>query len=164
MPISAVMHKVDRAKIHLDALSQLVESWEKSHFDAIFMKDDVDAGEYIVELRPPDFDFTMALVAGDFVCCLRSSLDHLTWQLFSAANPSETVPKRICFPIIETSSVDTQTFFVKSTFGISEEAIALIRSLQPYQVGGTYNTHFLWILNTIWNIDKHRHIPMHSAV
>jgi hypothetical protein len=38
------------------------------------------------------------------------------------------------------------------------------RSRQQYQGGDPYKRKYLWILNTLWNIDKHRHIPLHSAV
>jgi hypothetical protein len=161
-PISEIMHKVDRAKEHLDALDEAIEIWRGSHANSVFTEDNVECGEYVVELRPPNPDIRIALIAGDFICCLRSSLDHLTWQLAATINPNPS--KKICFPIIGENTIDNQVLFTKSTFGIPEEALITIRSLQPYQGGDTYKRKYLWILHTLWNIDKHRHIPLHSAV
>jgi hypothetical protein len=157
------MHKVSRAKVHLDALSQFIKDWDELHSKSFSTQDDVESGEYIIEIRPPDLDVRGALIAGDFVSCLRSSLDHLAWQL--AAKAINGPPsKRICFPIFGENTIDSQIAFTKSTFGIPEEAVAIIRSLQPYQSGNSYKLHYLWILNALWNIDKHRHIPFHSMI
>jgi hypothetical protein len=166
MPIKGLMRKIDRAKVHLDALSQAVESWRKTQTDCLFFQDDIERGEHIIEFRPPisDKDVEMALIAGDFVCCLRASLDHLAWQLAASANPGTVPSKRIAFPIIGENTLDTQIAFTKMTFGIPEEAVYTIRSLQPYHGGDAYRHKFLWILNTLWNIDKHRSIAMHSLV
>ena len=156
------MHKLDRAKVHLDALDESVKIWAESQTNSSSSQDDAERGEYIVELRPPAPDIRIALIAGDFICCLRSSLDHLAYQLAATVNPNPS--RRICFPIYGENTLDHQVSFTKSTFGIPEQAIVTIRSLQPYQGGDTYKRKYLWILNTLWNIDKHRHIPLHSAV
>jgi hypothetical protein len=161
MPISAVMHKVDRAKVHLDALTEAVEAWKKSQSTSFSDYDNLERGEYVVELRPPNVDIRTALIAGDFICCLRSSLDHLAWQLAATGSGN---PNKVSFPMIGVDNPDNQRLFIKSTIGIPEEALVTIRSLQPYQVGDKYKRKYLWILHTLWNIDKHRHIPMHSAV
>jgi hypothetical protein len=79
-PISAVMHKINRAKVHLDAPSEFVKSWSESAAKSISTHDDLERGEYIVEIIPLELDLRGALIAGDFICCLRSSLDHLAWQ------------------------------------------------------------------------------------
>lgn len=162
-PISTVMHKVNRAKVHLDALNEFIKSWRESHLQGIHEHDDFERREYVVELRPPFSDLREgALIAGDFICCLRSSLDHLAWQLAATVTPEPS--KRICFPIHGENTLDSQLLFTKSVFGIPDEAVAVIRSLQPYQGGSEYKFHFLWILHALWNIDKHRHIPLHASV
>ncbi len=165
-PVESVLYKVNRAKFHLDNLRGLIEEWRKSHLQSVQASENSETGEYVVEIRPPLAELDFALVAGDFICCLRSALDHLTWQMYVAANPNskDGVPKRISFPVYENNSEDIQKAFVHCTFGLPEEAIALIRSLQPYQYKDSHRFHQLWILNTLWSIDKHRQIPMHSAV
>lgn len=154
-------HKIERAKIHLDALDQAIKVWQTSQAEAFSSYDDVERGEYVVEIRPPDTDVSYALLAGDFISCLRASLDHLVWQIAAMRG---TPNKRICFPIYGENIMETQISITKATFGIPDEAAAVIRSFQPYNAGNAYKLHYLWILNTLWNIDKHRHIPLHSAV
>src|ERR1035437_10153615 len=154
-------HKIERAKVHLDALDQAIKAWQKSQPEAFSSYDDVERGEYVVEILPPDTDVSFALLAGDFVSCLRASLDHLVWHIAATRG---TPNKRICFPIYGETSMEAQISITKSTLGIPDEAAAVIRSFQPYNAGDAYKLHYLWILNTLWNIDKHRHIPLHSAV
>jgi hypothetical protein len=161
-PIKGLMFKIARAKVHLDALSEAVELWRESQAKAPSAYDDLERGEHIIEFRPPDLDIRVALIAGDFISCLRSSLDHLAWQL-AATNKAEP-SNRICFPILAENTLDSQLAFTKATFGIPDEAIITIRSLQPYHGGKSYKDRYLWILNTLWNIDKHRHIPLNYTV
>lgn len=161
-PIKGIMYKVERAEVHLNALSEAVEAWREKHADSLIPPDDLEGREYVVEIRPPDADIRLALIAGDFVCCLRSALDHLAWQLAATVNPDP--PKRICFPIYGENTLDTQYAFAKATHDIPEEAIVTIRSLQPYHGGDAYKSKYLWILHALWNIDKHRHIPLHAFV
>ena len=81
-----------------------------------------------IELEDPPFE--AALIAGDFICCLRSSLDYLAWQLAVITTPIPS--KRVCFPIYGENTPDNQVSIAKSTFGIPEPAISLIKSFQPY--------------------------------
>lgn len=74
--------KIHWAKKHLDALHEHVGVLAKkvdSH--NIFTYDDLEASEYVVKIVLDPADFDAALIAGDFVSCLRSSLDYLAWQL-----------------------------------------------------------------------------------
>src|SRR5262249_24096931 len=149
------------AKVHLDALRDGIEQWKKSHANTISGYDDVERAEYVIEIRPPDTgDVELALIAGDFICCLRSSLDQLAWQL---ASQSGRQSNRICFPIFGQDSLETQISIAKATFGIPDGAVTLMRQLQPYHHGDSFKTHCLWILHTLWNVDKHRHITMYST-
>ena len=98
---------------------------------------------------------------GDFISCLRSALDHLAWQLASiAGNPT----RETCFPIRHDNTVEAQAAIAKATFGFPEEAITLIKYLQPYHHGDAYKLKHLWRLHKLWNIDKHHFIAMHSTV
>jgi hypothetical protein len=155
--------KVGRAKKHLDTLEPLVKRFEESQPYKIFQEVNAEAGEYILhvlmpEIQPPD----LALIAGDFVNCLRSALDQLTWQL--ALLTTKKPSSEIQFPIIEKDSPDAQARIARITFGIPDEAITVMKSLQPYKGGNAYRSNPLWILNKLWNIDKHRAIISHSSV
>jgi hypothetical protein len=108
---------------------------------------------------PPPFE--LALVAADFVSCLRSALDHLVWQLGDIASKE---CRRLAFPIFRENSVDVQVLIARQTYVIAEPAICLIKKLQPYNSGNAYKTNPLWILNELWIIDKHRPITLHSGI
>jgi hypothetical protein len=105
------------------------------------------------------------LTVGDFVCRLRACLDHLAWQLAALTCDEGSQPgSHICFPIAEKDSLDTQLKIVKSTYGIPDDAVAVMKSFQPYHAGDMYKTSHLWRLNKLWNIDKHRHIGHHAVI
>lgn len=163
--------KLRWAKSHLDLLSDKISVYTKAHKQVTETKDDTENGWYLIRteivctnptINSDDLIFDICLIAGDFVANLRACLDHLAWQLalHSGDNPS----RDICFPICEKDSLDTQLRIVKSTYGIPEEAIAIMKSLQPYHAGDAYQSTHLWRLNKLWNIDKHRHITSHAMV
>lgn len=154
------------AKKHLDFLDDQLRLFEKVQSEKLTVttEDDLQNGFYIVSakfLTNPD-QFVIALIAGDFVSRLRSSLDHLVWQLalFTTDKPS----RQICFPIYEKNSLETQLGIIKATYGIPDEAIAVVKLFQPYHAGDMYKASHLWRLQRLWNIDKHRHITPHGAV
>lgn len=152
------MHKLKRAKEHLDSLKVLVAALEDTGGKRITTYDDTENGLYVIRIQhlAEDESFKIILTIGDFICALRASLDHLAWQL---ALLTTTKPSReLMFPIFEKSTVDTQMRLAKVTFGIPDAAIAFMKSMQPYHAGDDYKSAHLWRLNTIWNIDKHRHI------
>jgi len=155
--------KLGWAKKHLAALAMEVGVFKKSNKYLVSTQEDSENGWYIIRFQLPHNDhvFTIALIVGDFIASLRSSLDHLAWQL---ALLSGRVPSRdICFPICEKDSLDTQIKITKSTYGIPDAAISIVKSLQPYNSGDGYKATHLWRLNALWNIDKHRHIAPHGV-
>jgi hypothetical protein len=115
-----------------------------------------------MEVPHDDLVFEIALTVGDLVSCLRASLDHIAWQLalFSGDKPS----REICFPICDKNSLDTQLRIVKSTYGIPDAAVSIMKEMQPYNCGDAYKSTHLWRLNKLWNLDKHRHITPHGVV
>src|SRR6266536_2918274 len=156
--------KLRRAKEHLDALNVEIGLLKKSKAKIISTEDDFEHQWYVVKINFPTspHQSTASLIAGDFVSCLRSSLDHLAWEL--ALLTTDTPSRDICFPICEKNSLDTQIRIVKSTFGIPEGAVSLMKSLQPYNSGDAYKSTHLWRLNRLWNIDKHREVTPHNVI
>jgi hypothetical protein len=152
--------KMERAKFHLETLERFLGAWVDSKPYRFSQADDLERQEHVMTIELTDPPFEAALIAGDFICCLRSSLDYLAWQL--AALTTRSPSKRVCFPIYSENTSDSQASITKSTVGIPVDAVALIKSFQPYQTND-YATAPLWILHNLWNIDKHRHIPLHSG-
>src|SRR5580658_4055833 len=154
--------KLSRAKLHLDALDQEVRLFKQSEPHRITTEEDEDGGWYIVKIEHlKDISLGVALIAGDFISCLRSSLDHLAWQL--ATLPTDSPSRDISFPICEKDSLDTQIRIVKATYGIPDAAVAIMKQFQPYNGGDAYKSTHLWRLNKLWNIDKHRHILLRGV-
>jgi hypothetical protein len=150
--------KLEWAKKHLDSLGEKVLALERTGGNRITTYDDVESGFYVITTHHSSEveGFRIILMVGDFISSLRASLDHLAWQLalLTTSKPSS----ELTFPIIEKSTMDAQVRFAKQTFGIPEQAIAIMKSMQPYHAGDDYKSTHLWRLNKIWNIDKHRHI------
>jgi hypothetical protein len=154
--------KLGRAKEHFDALDREAAIFAESNPYRMFTQDDLESGQYIVTVWLDEPPVRLALLAGDFICCLRSSLDHLAWQLafLTTDKPSE----KICFPVLDKDTSNTQGYIKVATKGIPDLAITVMKSFQPYTYGAAYKTHLLWVLNKLWNIDKHRHLALHSGV
>jgi hypothetical protein len=155
--------KLQWAKKHLEALATEIAIFRQSNAYEVSTQEDLQNGWYIIQIRllHDDRVFTAALIAGDFIHCLRCSLDHLAWQL---ALLSGHIPSReISFPICERDSVDTQVRIAKCTYGFPDAAIAIVKAFQPYKSGDAYRSTHLWKLNDLWNIDKHRHIAPHGV-
>ena len=158
--------KVKWAKKHLDSLSEAITDFRANpdKTQRITTYEDLEKDLFVIKCETIDEDdwLFLGLLAGDFIANLRSSLDHLAWQLAYLGNQSPS--SEICFPIIGKNSVDTQVSIAKSTFGMPDEAISIVKSLQPYNSGDAHKAHHLWRLNTLWNIDKHRNVAIHSSI
>ena len=123
---------------------------------------DVDSGT-----EKPTFSFfarnpipaRLALLAGDCLQNLRSSLDYLVWELVLATNNQPT--DKHMFPVSLTGKSFKKALKGGRLEGIDPAALALIDSLQPYKSGeldapGTP----LAVLDNLVNINKHRRVLM----
>jgi hypothetical protein len=101
----------------------------------------------------------LAVLCGDFVHSLRSSLDHLSRALVleNGGTPVDEPPSVTQFPIYEdrlTKAGSVRDVTIQG--GISAQAQFLLDSVQPYQRVDDPTLHLLWLLHRLWNIDKHR--------
>ena len=147
--------KTAQAKEHLDDLRERLRKFREDDPIRVVGEDDVKNQRHIVRLKVKDIPEKLALVVGDFLYCVRSSLDQLVWALATTTLP---YPKGTQFPIFETPD---PKLFNKYTRGVPAGAIAIVESLQPYhaQNAAALHGHLLWRLNLLCNIDKHRRIP-----
>jgi hypothetical protein len=157
--------KIGRAKEHLDALRSEISAFMETQPYRSSAYDDAESGQYVIEVRiAPAIPHKIGLLAGDFISCLRASLDHLAWQLALLSTP--TPFSRTCFPVCEIydTTGGTEGFFCSVTKDIPPRAVDIIRELQPYQSGGAFQLSHLWRLNKLWNIEKHRKIPTIGSI
>lgn len=157
------------AKNHLDQLIARCLTFQEANPPIISAEDDLENGFYIIRTQHAvltklrlEAMFEAVLVLGDFITNLRSCLDHLAWKLvlLGCGKASDVAS----FPICEVNNSAGRKYFGRCTKGMSADAIALVEKFQPYYAGGDYRSTPLWILNKLWNIDKHRHLILHSVI
>jgi hypothetical protein len=154
--------KMSWAKRHLNILKREIDHFANGDTYRVREKDDLEAGEYVIQIELAAAHADMGMILGDFLNCLRGSLDHLAFQLTMI--PDGTRNERASFPVIGIDNRDGQNLFNRSVDGIPDVAVKVIRAAQPYHDGNAYEAGYLWKLHRLWNIDKHRRVPFHATV
>lgn len=150
--LAGVRAKLDRANKHIADLDVAIAAFLDSRPYPIGTKSDANTRQltyYVVE--SPPIPSEISLICGDAIHCLRSSLDHLAYQMFLASGGAEKF-KSVSFPIFD----DVKKFeagFRGKIHGISNAAGDMLQEIQPYK-GGKGND--LWVLHYLNNTDKHR--------
>jgi hypothetical protein len=160
--LEGVVEKFNRAKEQFDEL--IVE------MDAFFNKEpkpytslgefDADKWEWVERFQvceePP---LRLGVILGDCLHNLRSTLDHLMWQvtLLDGGTPDDATQ----FPIASKSEAQFDAIAERRIPGLSEAHRALVKRAQPYHAGDGADAHPLAVLATLSNIDKHR--VVHAA-
>lgn len=154
--------KIHRAQAHLDALDAELDKWlaDPKHY-AIIEKTDFDKCLHIFRIEVGFTPEIIPQLLGDYVCNLRSALDQLAWRLATSGRRTFTrgEQRRIQFPITEPG--DEANY--RKRRDLFPPAVAdVFDTLQPYLRGNAYRDDPLWKLNELWNLDKHRAIPMNA--
>jgi hypothetical protein len=115
-----------------------------------------DTSDWVVRFRvgesPP---FRFGVVAGDVVHNLRSTLDHLAWQLVVANGAEPT--NRTQFPIYGDEAAFRSARAQEVVAGMSDGDRAAIEELQPFHQDPVQEKpHPLTVLHELSNVDKHR--------
>jgi len=97
----------------------------------------------------------LALIAGDALQCLRSSLDYLIWELAEAHGKKPH--DRLMFPICTTPKSYKAAIDGHRLDGIGQQAIALVDAFQPLNHAVPDGT-VLAMLDSLTNVNKHRHV------
>jgi hypothetical protein len=107
-----------------------------------------------VEHEPPLAE--LALIYGDILGNLRTTLDYLVWQLVLAAGNK---PGRYnTFPVI-TRSKDWDVQSVSALRGVDERWVEEIKNVQPFRRQEHRELHPLVLLEEGNNLHKHRFLP-----
>ena len=151
--------RVERAGALLDELELISESFlvEQQRLIVESQKGDRRVGIYTGKtgLAPAEF----SIRAGEIVHNLRSSLDHLVWQLVSTSG--QKPDKGNAYPI----GKDTHEYdrIEQSRLrGVPQAAREIIRRNQPWSAPGSGS--YLWPLHCMSNEDKHRHLQMVAVI
>ena len=154
--------KVRRANVHLDALEVVVKNWIDSKPYTVIHTDYFEKAVHVCRIEDEVAPELIPMLVGDFVCCLRAALDQLAWALAHLESKrvfSESEERRIQFPI---SKIDDDGYRKRLSLFPSAVEIELDK-FQPYGRGNAYADHPLWQLNQLWNMDKHRAIPVNCT-
>ncbi len=152
--------KTARAKEHLEELRDRLHRFREDEPISFKREDDLTNQHHLIRIKIKAVPDKITLIAGDFLYCLRSSLDQLVWAL---AKNVGSYPSGTQFPIFEQRD---QGRFNRYTFGVPSDAVPIIESHQPYnaQNATLMKEHLLWQLNKLCNIDKHRRIPTDATI
>lgn len=150
--LALIRFKIERAKEHITYLNSAINDFFNSKPYQVNTKRDTNGRliYYLSSVKPTPTRF--AIIAGDAIQNLRSTLDHLAWQLFLVGTGGTTNEDQIYFPIAgDATKYNSKLRGLSSC--VRRDAITMLNTIQPYN-GGT--DHKLWILHKLNNIDKHR--------
>jgi hypothetical protein len=157
--LSGVLAKLDRAEEHRLEFDELVEEYVGGEPYTIYSQYDPATGWHTLRwqaLREPPLQ-RLALVFGDMISNLRTTLDYLVWQLALAAG--NRPGRRTSFPVVRRAkdwAVQSRT----ALSGVERRWVEEIESRQPFQRADRPSIHPLAILDHVNNLNKHRFLPV----
>ncbi len=157
--------KLKRADHHLKLAKSEIERWLEDKPWAMTAELQADTGETILSIEvttePPA---PLIHCIGDCIHNLRASLDHLAYALAIANKVMLTEEESfgISFPIFRERDVRYPDGLTprgrRRIKHLGDEAQAAINELQPFHAGHDAVSHWLWLLEKLNNIDKHRRL------
>lgn len=159
-PLTNAYWKTERAKLHLDALAEAVNTFCADSYSITSHEEpERDQVRYRIETKQPHV--SIYLICGDVLQCLRTALDQAVWSLIYHRTGEDRGDSE--FPIfVEQPNSEGRRKFQRKIDGLSSPAIAYIESIQPYNrpAGDNLATNALWCLHELNRIDKHRRISV----
>jgi hypothetical protein len=148
------MSKVDWACEHAKELKAEIDRYigDEPHEVMVDQHPDTLSLAVTVLQRIP-IPLAIPYLIGDCIQNLRSSLDYLVWELVLCSK--NTPKKRSQFPICDTPEGFQGQVSRHRLDGVPPDAVAEIERLQPYH-STPPSRHFLFVLNELANINKHR--------
>ena len=160
--LEAVDAKIERARSELRLLKVEIATFCEERARLIVREDCGGQERWVYRGDSPKAPIQWSVRTGEFAHNLRSSLDHLVWQLVLANGGCPD--RNTAFPIQDQSSPKN---FKSNLRGVGLIAVEYIKSVQPYHVTvQEYQSDFdrvrigLAMLHAICNMDKHRHLPI----
>ena len=159
----AVAGKVERAKFHIKELAGQLNDPANLNRYGVGWRIDYERREAVIfGSTPQELYNSFGIIIGEVIHQLRSALEHTVWQLVILNGKSPD--KRTGFPIFWNAASDKTKYLAESPSmlsGVNTKAVAIIDGLQP--MGPDYATHPLYVLNEMWNWDKHRLLNLVSV-
>lgn len=159
-PLETATAKLDRAQHHLNQLDSDIRRDRNNKVYGISYDRDSKTGEWIIRALLPQAPFIhYSIVGGEIVGHARSALEHAVWDLVPSPAPRKTgFPVFIAQTKADAAALGEKDYYegkgLKMIDGMNPAAKTIIRGLQPF--GPNYKADRLYILNELWNVDKHR--------
>jgi hypothetical protein len=155
-PLAGVRAKLARAQEHLDELNRGITAFmeREPYFVSYERKPDGSDHVFRAHVREPA-PLELGVIVGDCLQNARAALDHLVWQL--AILSGKAAPNgQTAFPVCDTIAFFRSKRQRVKVADLTKEYRAAIEWLQPFQIGGAAKDHWLWHLNELARIDRHR--------
>ncbi len=154
--------KIKRALYHLHVLDHHAKRWLERDAYTLIEEDEPHTGGKVMTVRPLKPPMPgLALLFGDCVHNLRSALDLLAHDLAwrGARGPiTEWTDRGSAFPVWRTTPREGE---VRKRIGtIDPAAQTIIKGLQPRDAQDRFVPNDLWLLDELWNFDKHRRLQL----
>jgi hypothetical protein len=163
-PLRSFQAKVIWAHQHMDALRLAIGRFGSSNPCVIVHDFERKRLKHTwrVSGKPDTPPQELSLRLGDVLYNLRGVLDHLAWDLVLAnkRKPHD----RTGFPICEKPESFASNGVQKAIAGMAKSVRTKIEELQPYNGSGTHCPNYhLGLLNSLGNVEKHRHFNLIAA-
>lgn len=156
------------ASKHLAGLREAV--WEYERSDPYEIRHEYTPARYAASIyvTAKSLPMDISFMAGDVLHNLRSTLDHLAWQLaLTTGAPSPTFPlgrdrdseswRGVLFPVHSKPPKDySEAWLPERLRNVRPEIKAFLAEIQPYIMADDPKDATLWKLNELSNVDKHR--------
>lgn len=167
-PLDGFLLKLNRAETHLESVHQSIEKFVRS--DYYETSTEYDYKRRLVarlkNVQPPPAE--LSVLIGDTVFNLRSALDQLAYGL--AATYTRPLPEPVAwtsaFPIFSSGRryrTGGRGGAAYKMRGMSHHARAAIGRVQPFHKRKNPMLVYLWMLEELCNIDKHRLVHLTTA-
>jgi hypothetical protein len=155
--LDSVRQKILWAAKHLKSLDAETTMYFDQKPGEVVAETDPDTNRIILRFSekipvPP----AIPLAIGDALQNLRSALDYLVWELVLASSNNPT--KDHMFPICSAPEAFEDQIRRRRLDGVTPQAIAEIRGLQPFHYGKNWEKAPIQVLDTLVNVNKHRRL------
>jgi hypothetical protein len=157
VPTKGWRAKLERSKeVLADLETEVAEFIQDKPYDvAQQIRGDAMVWELRLVKEPP---VRFGVIAGEIAHDLRSALDHLAWSLVE--RNGQRPDRETAFPI---QREQDDALLARQLRGVSDDDIAAIRELQPYQKERP-DQDYLWRLHDFNRVDKHRLLQVAAVV
>lgn len=160
-PLAGCRAKLDRAKETIESLAQEISAFESQNPPPFKVTREHRGAEYVfIASGESAAPLRFAVLAGEIVHHMRSSLDHLISALVIRNGNTPTL--RHQFPICATEKQFKEAVGRGQIDGISPSAEILVRTVQPY-TSSTPDDTVLYVVGQYNNADKHRLLVVVNA-